>query len=168
MGFYVFPKSIKNIDGVMKVFNAQFANPDNFMDFKYGIQGVDYEIVDDKIVELNHYPSDKLINLELKLIINNFSLNSSYVPESLAIIEEFNNNIAYERNVFNHMNTYSTLSLHNTFNFNRNVELEAIFNLDIPLEDAIEYYKDNVRRSGQVEVIYELNKQLGKTTKHGY
>ncbi len=168
MGFYVFPKSTKNIEGVIEAFNSQFTNPENYMDFKYGIMNEDYKIINDKITTPNLYPPNDGDFLELKLITNSYMQNSSNVPESLSIIETLENDIAYERNVFNHMKTYSQLSLNNIFNWNNNEGFEAIFNIGIPLDDAIEYYKSFVKRSGQIETIYELNERLGKVTTFDY
>ena len=167
MGFYVFPRNIDNIDGVIDTFNSLFSNPDNYMDFKYGIIGEDYRIVNDNIVTINSSHS-RSADLELKLISDPYKHDSSYVPESIQIIEKIDSYSAYERNVFNHMNTYSSVPLYNIFSFNKNEGLEAIFNPDIPIQDAIEYYKRLVIKSGRINTINELNKQLGKETQYDY
>ena len=167
-GFYVFPRNIENIDGLIYTFDNLFTDENNYMDFKYGVEGRDYIVTDDKIINNISNPIKDGANPELKLIIDAYNYDTSYVSESYDIIGSLKADIAYERNVFNHINTYSSLSMRSVFNYTRNEELEAVFNPDVQLDDAIAYYKDQARKNGVLNTIFEINEDLGKSSNYNY
>lgn len=157
IAFYVFPKTIQDIDGTMALFNEVFTDRELYADFKYGIKGTDYSVVDDNIVIK---PPQFGEFLDLKLIKPVVSLNEN-------TINNIPENLIFEKNVFNQFYVYLNSSSAHILSSNDS-SIDCLFNMMISTEDAIEEYRTEFRKSGKLAVINELNGKLGAVTKYNY
>lgn len=104
IAFYVFPKSIQNIDGTMELFNDLFNNPKYYADLRYGVEGKDYSTIANMIIQ---EPPKAGSFIALKQINSTIIENSSYVPESQSIVSSIEEDMSFEKSVFTQFFAYA-------------------------------------------------------------
>jgi len=167
LSFYLFPKNIENINETVYLFNNIFTDDDYSLDFTFGIENIDYRIINDEIYT---FLPEKGNFTDLKPIKPNslISQGLSYNGESLQKIESLRSSMIYVQNVFNQIFTRSTNVEAGYFRFNDVNGIEAFLDSNILLEDSIKQYKTNFIRMGAVSVLEEINGRMGKTTTYNY
>jgi len=169
LSFYLFPKTISNIDGTVELFNSIIANNNSFYDMKFGIYGTDYNIVDDSIV-LNS--SGQFIDLNSP--IESYSTLSekekdlipySYESNSLLDVKMLTSLFTIEeKESFNGQFTQKIMNQQIVELFGGHREDTGI----ISSEDLIaEYKREFLKRNGQ-NYIHILNEKLGMKSKYKY
>lgn len=162
LAFYVFPKAIENINGVIDLFNDIFTDSSYYADLRYGIENTDYVVMDGYPI-LNLPEIGSLI--DLKPIKPVEYANASFVPESIKILDGLSKDIIFEKNVFNFLKTYIDISSYH-INFDNNVDL--LFHKRVSPYDAIEEYKKEFKKAGRIVAIDELNEKLGTIATYDY
>ncbi len=164
--FYVFPKGIENINGVIELFDMVFTNTSNYADLRYGIQDIDYILADNTLI-----PKEPLFGsfVDLKLLTPVEDYYSSLRPEGTKALEEFPSNLLYEKNIFNDFTAhYNQFSEHDYFGDSNPGYFGSLFNKDYSALDAIEQYKNEFYKSGKVALLQEINDRLGTVMSYDY
>lgn len=164
--FYVFPKGIENINGVIELFDMVFTNTSNYADLRYGIQDIDYIIADNTLI-----PEEPLFGsfVDLKLLIPVDDYYSSLRPEGTKAIEEFSSNLLYEKNIFNDFTAHYNRFLEGDyFGYSYPGYFGSLFNKDYSALYAIEQYKNEFYKSGKAALLQEINDRLGTVMSYDY
>lgn len=165
MAFYLFPKTIHNINGVIDLFNDVFTNNKYYYDLKYGVEDIDYTRSNDSVI-INEPKIGAFI--DLKQINNIYDTSSNYVPKSVEIIKNMSIDRYYEKNVFNMSIFYLRGSDADSLNYSNNTQLEMLFSNKVGFVDAIDEYKNNFNKSDMSTIIDKLNENLGLVSQYDY
>jgi hypothetical protein len=164
--FYVFPKGIENINGVIELFDMIFTNTSYYADLRYGIQDTDYIIANNTII-----PEAPLFGsfVDLKLLTPVEDYYSSLRPEGTKALEEISSNLLYEMNIFNDFTAhYNQFTEHDYFGYSYPGYFGSLFNKDYSAVDAIEQYKNEFYKSGKVAILQGINDRLGMVMSYDY
>ncbi|MFO7612490.1 MAG: extracellular solute-binding protein [Clostridia bacterium] len=164
LGFYVFPKDINNINGVVDIFNRVLSDRSLYPDFHYGIMGIDYTIEDDRLV-LN--PPAMGTFVDLRLIRPAAEQDSTKISDAERFLGTLNAEQWFEKNVLNGMTLYSHEDKTIKVDLN-NHYFEVLFNKNISVVDAIDEYIAEFRKTGRLAAIDKLNKRIGAATAYDY
>lgn len=164
LAFYVFPKSIGNIDGTINLFNTVFTDTQYYADLKYGIEGVDYQIYEDLII-VNPPAAGSFLGL--KQINSSIDINNSYSTDSIKMLEMIDEKLCFEKNVFNQVFAYANERADLQI-YMGDFMLDSIFNPNLSPYDAIEEYKEQFNKSGRITLLKQLNEKLGVETAFNY
>ena len=163
LAFYIFPKSIENINGTIELFNRFFTDSEYYADLRYGIEDKDYLVIDGMPVKQEPI-AGVLLNLKQIKPVND--LNASFVPESISIAENISDELAYENNVFYQKWTYSDRGENR--DTNNDSSIEFLFNSELSPSEAIEAYRSEFRKSGKLAILNELNEKIGAVSAYDY
>ncbi len=164
--FYVFPKGMENIQGVIDLFNDVLTEGKYYADLRYGIEGTDYEIIDGAVAPLKP-PAGSFVDLKQLAPVDD--LQSSQKPESTAALMDIPGSLKYEVNIFNDFNVYLTSTRDGDYlGFSYPGYFGSLFNKEISAYDAIEFYKKEFARSGEINLLEEFNDKLGMTATYDY
>lgn len=164
ISFYIFPKTLDNINGTIALFNDLFTDSRYYADLRYGIEDIDYQLYDDKIISQKP-DSGKFMSLKQIKYIEDES--ASYWPLSTAVINGMTNELMFESNVFNQFRTYlsskseSDIRVGGTF-------FDILFYESVAPYDAIEMYKSEFKKRGWSKIIDELNENMGSVSVYDY
>lgn len=165
LAFYVFPKTIENINGTVDLFNDIFTDSAYYYDLKYGVEGVDYTLSGES-VKINEPVTGAFV--DLKQITESTDQLSNYVPDSIEVINSLPAGRGYEKNVFNMSIFHLSHSEENALDYTDNVPLEMLFSNKVSYRDAVEEYKNNFNKAGMSAIIGNLNERLGLVTRYDY
>ena len=164
ISFYLFPKSIENIDGVIELFDMVFSKTEYYYDVKYGIEDRDYHI-DESTGQVLAITPSKGSFVGLHTI--NEQIAEEYNDKGRNAIDDINSGNMFIKNIFTQVFAYAD-DREDLSNYMNTYSLDSIFNDNlIPLE-AINEYKNNFIKSGGVGLIMNLNSNLGKTSGYDY
>ncbi len=167
LSFYIFPKTIANIHGTVDLFNEMFTNPEYYADLKYGIEEVNYIILDKKTV-----PRDNLAGayLNLKQISQMGDKQNSCYPGSIDILDTIPDKMWFEKNIFNDYHTYLADDREDEahFGYGDSTVVDSLFNKYLSTDDAIDEYIKNFLKAGRKTFIESLNLRLGSATYYDY
>lgn len=163
--YYLFPKSIKNIDNTMQNFYSVFTDSTYTNDLLYGIEGVDYDVI------------NEIINYNSKLNIR--QINQPYSIDKLGDETqndylEYDSRMKYEASTPFDILTFGK-ALDDVYpgyaNFAKYVASTAVMELfhnDLNCEEAILIYKTEFNKYNIKGFIDELNKKINVTTQYDY
>lgn len=163
IAFYMFPKSIENINGTIELFNRFFTDSEYYADLRYGVKGTNYFVIDG--IPIKEEPIAGVL-LNFKQIKPVYDLNASFVPESLSIVESIPTTLAYENNVFNQKWTYNDRGENR--DTNNDTSIEFLFNAELSPSEAIEEYRKDFRLSGKLAILNDLNEKIRAVTNYDY
>lgn len=164
--FYIFPKGVENIGGVIDLFNDVFTDGRYYADLRYGIEGTDYEIIDGAVAPLKP-PAGSFV--DLKQLAPADDLQSSQKPESTAALMDIPGSLKYEVNIFNDFNVYLASTRDGDYlGFSNPGYFGSLFNKEISVFEAIGFYKKEFARSGKISLLEEFNDKLGTTAAYDY
>lgn len=162
LAFYIFPKTNRNINETIELFNTIFTQSDYYANFKYGIDEIDFTVIDDAIVAI---PPSTGAFLDLKSI--NPLGSQSFISQNTAIINNLSNNQWFEKNVFTMYRTYldpeDNLNAHS-----QQALVNMLFNKSLSPYDSIDEYKRVFKTVGLEKIIDNLNEKLGVATEYNY
>ena len=162
MGFYIFPENIKNINGVIELFNSILTDNDYYADLLYGVENTEYVMVGEDIVPevpaIGTFPGIRL----LKPVEDKYNY---YSEGNISAINSIPENMFFESNIFNQMTRYRYISGNMTHRGSFN---DKLFMKDFPTEDAIKEYKEWFINSGRREMINQLNEKINAVTAYDY
>ena len=161
MGFYVFPKNIKNIHGTIDLFNTIMTDGKYYADLLYGVENTNYIIINEEI--LSKLP-DKGTFPGIRLITPFDNPNNYYSPGNTDVLRQLPQESYYEANIFNYIARYDDIintSISSSFHDN-------LFMPCISPYDAIEEYKKWFLNSGMKAAIEQLNERIGAVTVYDY
>ncbi len=164
MAFYVFPKTITNINGVVERFNEVFTDTQYYADLKYGIINEDYINENDTIIIKKPSSGDFI---DLKQIVHVSDNNACYVPSSRSVIDGLNSIKMYEQNVFNHIFTIAAPEEKETLGIG-DLSIQILFNSNISAIESIEEYKALFLKSGKLGTLEQINNKLGIASQYDY
>lgn len=161
IAFYMFPKTINDLDGTMDLFNMVMGNPEYKFPLGYGIENKDYNIIND-----NAIPSEPdiggLVNIrQLKSKPDEYV---SLIPESLEFITGINRDLVYEFDVFNYWPTHYR-ELSGSVNISI---LRELFYPFVSVQDAIENYRQKFSVAGGYNRIKLINQNCGTESAYDY
>ena len=163
LAFYMFPKSIENINGTIELFNRLFTDSQYYADLRFGIEETDYYVIDG--IPVKQEPNVGVL-LNLKQIKPIYDRSASNSPESIEIAESISNELAYENNVFNQKWSYSDRGVNRDSNQDNSIEI--LFDKELSPYDAIEKYRSEFRKSGKLAILNELNEKIGAVSIYDY
>jgi|GEM_PF-6387072 len=161
LAFYVFPKTIKDIEGTMELFSEVMTDPGYYYDLTYGIENENY-VADMTGVE----PLEPMVGgwPQLRQIYPSDDIVYSGIPESLQYLSSLSETLVFEKNVFNQYFTYrERKSSGTTSNYS-----EPLFYPFITVPDAIEQYKKDFALWGGYENIAYINERIGMAPSYNY
>jgi len=161
IAFYVFPKSISDIDGTMELFNEVMTDPQYYYDFTYGMENENYVVAKSGVEPLEPKTGGWT---ELRQIYPSDDIIYSGIPESLQYLASMSENLVFEKSVFNHYYTYRERKSSGTSaNF-----LEPLFYPFVSVSDAIEQYKKDFVIWGNYRNIAYINERCGTVPAYDY
>ncbi len=163
LAFYMFPKTIENINGTVELFNRFFTDSEYYADLRYGIENIDYFVIDG--IPVKHEPKTGVL-LNLKPIKPVRDINSSFAPDSVSIAQYISATLAYESNVFNQKWTYSGRGANRDINHDNSIEV--LFDKELSPYDAIEKYWSDFIKEGKLSILNELNERIGAVPVYNY
>ncbi|MBN2884289.1 MAG: hypothetical protein JXN10_12240 [Clostridia bacterium] len=164
ISFYLFPKSIENIDGVIELFDMVFSKTEYYYDVKYGIEDRDYYI-DESTGQVLAITPSKGSFVGLHTI--NGQIAEEYNVKGRNSIDDISSGNMFIKNIFTQVFAYAD-DREDLSDYMNTYSLDSIFNDNlIPLE-AINEYKTIFIKSGGVGLIMNLNSNLGKTSGYDY
>lgn len=164
ISFYVFPKKLQNINGIMELFNEIFTGSAYYADLKYGIEGTDYFIEEDRIM-VNEPLSEGMIDFKQLRTVNDNSAN--YVPTSLEVMKTIDSGLTFEQNVFNQLFTVATHEEKEIISFGDNM-IQILFNSYISPKDSMDEYKELFNKTGKYSQLLKINERLGTACQYNY
>ena len=163
LAFYMFPKTIEDINGTIELFNKFFTDTEYYADLRFGVEDRDYLVIDG--IPLKQEPPAGVL-LNLKQIKPVYDANASFAPESVGIAESISKVLSFESNVFNQKRTYLDRSAN--WDSNQDSAIEFLFDIELSPYDAIEKYRDDFTKHGRLAILNELNEKIGAVTFYNY
>lgn len=162
MGFYVFPKNIQNIHGTIDLFNSIMTDKTNYANLLYGVENVDYVVVNEEIFpilpDIGTFPG-------IRMLTAVEDSNNYYSPGNIGIISELTQDLLYESNIFNQMTRYRNIVGNSTVTGSFHNHL---FMTGVSTSDAVEEYKRWFFGWGMNETIEKLNERIGAVSAYDY
>ncbi|MCK5812014.1 MAG: hypothetical protein KAG94_03900 [Clostridiales bacterium] len=167
ISYYVFPKTISNMDGTVALFNQLITDRNYFYDLQYGIEGINYTLFN------NHIDRDMI--LQLNQIIPNENPTQTEI-DSFNILNSLPEELYYELNSnLDMFNLMAILSSEDSKNFNGGFfnimapyNLMNLFNDENSVSDNIEVYKNEFAKYQIGNIINQMNDNLGFKTIYDY
>ncbi len=167
ISYYVFLKTISNLDGVALLFNQLMTNGNYSYDLHYGLEGVDYSITD------NSNARDNVL-LQVNQIIPNEN-PTIFEVESYDAIIHLPESLSYELNssmdLFNLsgiMSSENSEKIRGFFHVGAPQSLINLFNDENSVSDNIEAYKNEFTKYQIGNIINQMNDYLGFKTIYDY
>ncbi|MCK5811389.1 MAG: hypothetical protein KAG94_00695 [Clostridiales bacterium] len=179
--YYYFPKSIKNIDRYMELFNEVISKNNYYLDLYFGMRDNDYFIEDQQIIlsdnkrkiytslstiEPNHY--EQLNDVEGLSYLNTIPQELYYQNNSLLDIIPLSFGSGYS--IFHYPPTqfggrYNVSKV--TALFDRRLDELSYVGL-APIDEVIKEYKSQFMKAQIGEYINKLNERIGASTVYDY
>ena len=161
IAFYMFPLQIDNIHGTVDLFNMVMTDPQFRPDLTYGMEGDNYILANGEVVPVEPAHGGWV---NIRQIKTNTSDSLSLIPESTEYISDIKSELIYELDVFTQFKThYSGLSYNATQS-----KVEELFYPFISVKDAMDNYKEDMKKWGGPDRVEEINERCGTVPSYDY
>ncbi len=174
LSFFMFPKGIDNIEGTIKLFNDIFTNEEYYYDLRYGIEGKDYWIENDKLLTNGQIDSRKYVDINT---IKSFYNDKIMDYPTKTIMSDLPHTMFFEGNLLTDI-----IPLARSLNISNEDKLNSLWGksasgtvrafTDIydfrSVDEKIEKYQTWFKQIGGCEIIEEINEKIGSKTSYKY